>query len=86
MGFVILVLIGFLVGVVAKLINPGKDDHGFLITALIGVAGAFIGTYIGQGLGIYNAGESAGFIGAVLGAVLILMLSRMIKTRGKTLP
>lgn len=86
MGFVIVILIGFLIGVVAKLINPGKDDYGFLITSLIGIAGAFFGTFISQGLGIYNTGESAGFIGAVLGAIVILMLTRFIKTRGRTLP
>lgn len=85
MGFVIVILIGFVVGVVAKFINPGRDDYGFLITSLIGIGGAFLGTYLGQGLGIYRTGESTGFIGAILGAVVILVLSRLLRTRSKSI-
>ena len=73
--------IGLLVGFVAKILMPGKDPKGFFITMALGVAGAFLATYLGQNLGIYEAGEAAGFIGGVVGAILILTLYRMIAKR-----
>lgn len=75
------IVVGFVVGVVAKLLMPGKDPGGFIITMLLGIGGAFLATYIGQHLGWYRAGQPAGFIGAVLGAVLILALYRLIKRK-----
>lgn len=71
-------IIGLLVGLVAKFLMPGKDPKGFLITIALGVAGAFVATFLGQRLGIYRADEAAGFIGAVVGAVLLLFLYRLI--------
>ena len=59
------ILIGFVAGLVAKMLTPGKDPSGFFITAAIGIAGSLIATYVGQAVGWYQAGESAGFIGAV---------------------
>jgi uncharacterized membrane protein YeaQ/YmgE (transglycosylase-associated protein family) len=68
------IIIGFLAGLVAKLITPGRDPSGFIITTLLGIAGAFIATYLGQAIGWYQAGQGAGFIGAVVGAVILLAI------------
>ena len=75
------ILIGLVAGVVAKLIMPGKDPGGFIITILLGIAGALIATYLGHLIGWYQAGQSAGFIGAIIGAILILFIYRLIKRK-----
>jgi uncharacterized membrane protein YeaQ/YmgE (transglycosylase-associated protein family) len=71
-------IIGLLVGLVAKFLMPGKDPKGFFITMAIGVAGAFLATLLGQQLGIYQGEEAAGFIGAVIGAILLLIVYRVV--------
>jgi len=73
------ILIGFVAGLVAKMLTPGRDPSGFIITTLIGIAGSFAATYLGQAVGWYQAGEKAGFIGAVVGAILLLLLWRVIR-------
>jgi uncharacterized membrane protein YeaQ/YmgE (transglycosylase-associated protein family) len=78
MEFIGAIVIGLLVGAVAKFLTPGKDPGGCFITILLGLAGSFVGTYLGQALGLYRVGEPAGFIGSVVGAVLLLLLYRMI--------
>ena len=78
MGILSALLIGLLVGAVAKFLMPGKDPGGCLITSLLGIAGGAMGAYIGQGLGLYQVGEPAGFIGAVLGAMLLLLIYRLV--------
>lgn len=75
-------IIGLVVGAVAKLLMPGKDPGGFIITALLGVAGSVVATFLGQSLGWYREGQSAGFIVSVIGAILLLVVYRMI--RGKS--
>lgn len=70
-------LIGLVVGIVAKFLMPGRDPGGFIITILLGIAGAFVATYLGQAVGLYEAGEEAGFIGAVIGAMILLGVYRM---------
>ena len=75
------IIIGLLAGIVAKLLMPGRDPGGFIITILLGIAGAFLATWLGQAIGWYSAGEGAGFIGAVVGAILILIVYRLIKGR-----
>jgi uncharacterized membrane protein YeaQ/YmgE (transglycosylase-associated protein family) len=75
------IIIGLLVGIVAKFLMPGKDPGGFIITIVLGIAGAFVATFLGQRLGIYQAGEAAGFIGAVVGAIILLLIYRMIAKR-----
>jgi len=75
------IIIGLVAGVIAKLLLPGKDPGGCIITILLGIAGAFVATYLGKFLGIYEPGETAGFIGAVIGAVIILLLYRMFLKR-----
>lgn len=78
MAIISTIVIGFLVGLVARFIKPGNDGMGFIITTLVGIAGAFVGSYLGQAMGIYHVGEPAGFIGAVLGAILVLILLRLV--------
>lgn len=75
------IIIGLIAGIVAKLLMPGRDPGGFIITTLLGIAGAFLATYLGQAVGWYRAGDGAGFIGAVIGAVIILAIYRMIVGR-----
>ena len=75
------ILIGLAAGALAKLIMPGKDPGGIIITILLGIGGSVVFTYLGQFLGIYQAGESAGFIGAVIGAIILLAIYRMFKKK-----
>ena len=82
MGIIWTIIIGLVAGVVAKLLMPGKDPGGFIITILLGIAGAFVATYLGQAIGWYRAGEGAGFIGAVVGAVILLIVYRLVAKRG----
>jgi uncharacterized membrane protein YeaQ/YmgE (transglycosylase-associated protein family) len=77
------ILIGFIAGVIAKWIHPGKENMGFIATTLIGVAGSLLATYGGQLLHVYNAGEGAGFIGAVIGALILLFIYGAITSRGR---
>jgi uncharacterized membrane protein YeaQ/YmgE (transglycosylase-associated protein family) len=79
MGIIWTLVIGLLAGIVAKLLMPGRDPGGFIITMLLGIAGAFVATYLGQAIGWYQAGQGAGFIGAVVGAVIILIVYRLVK-------
>ncbi len=78
------IIFGLIAGIIAKLLMPGKDPGGFVITAVLGIAGAVIGGYIGQALGLYRDGEAAGFIMSVAGAVLLLALYRMIARPNRT--
>lgn len=73
------ILIGFVAGLVAKMLTPGRDPTGFFITAAIGIAGSLIATYVGQAIGWYQAGESAGFIGAVIGAIALLVIYHLVR-------
>ncbi|GAB1459732.1 GlsB/YeaQ/YmgE family stress response membrane protein [Thauera sp.] len=79
MGIIGTILIGLIVGLVARLLHPGKDGLGIIMTSLLGIAGSLVATYGGQALGIYHAGEGAGFLGAVIGAVLILFVVTRLK-------
>lgn len=74
-------LVGLIVGAIAKLLMPGKDPGGFIITMILGVAGAFIAHYIGQGLDWFKEGEPAGFIASVTGAVILLAIYRAVTGR-----
>lgn len=74
------ILIGLIVGLVARLLHPGRDRLGLIMTTLLGIAGAMLATYGGQFLGIYHAGETAGFIGAVVGAVILLFVFAKLKS------
>jgi len=76
-----ILLIGLVIGAVAKLLMPGKDPGGCIVTMLLGVAGAFVASYLGQAVGWYRPGEPAGFIGSVVGAILLLLLYRLLFRR-----
>ncbi len=68
------ILIGFIVGIIAKFLHPGSNEpKGFILTTLLGVAGAFVASYLGQAIGFYEADQTAGFIGAVIGAIIVLV-------------
>jgi uncharacterized membrane protein YeaQ/YmgE (transglycosylase-associated protein family) len=71
-------LIGLLAGAAAKLLTPGRGPKGCIVTMLLGVAGAFVGTWLGHLAGWYGAGQRAGFFGAVAGAVVILLVYRLV--------
>jgi len=75
------IIIGGLAGLVAKLIMPGKDPGGIIVTILLGVAGAVLAGFLGQQHGWYDAGEGAGFIAAVVGALILLIIYRMVAGR-----
>ena len=73
-----IILIGLVVGLIARFLTPGPNPRGIIVTVVIGVVGAVIATYGGQALGLYQVGEPAGFFGSVLGAVVLLVLLRLI--------
>jgi len=77
------IIIGFVAGVIAKLLHPGSkyEPSGFILTTLLGIVGAFVATYLGQAVGWYKAGEEAGFIGAVVGAIIVLFVWGLIAPR-----
>ena len=72
--------------VVAKLLMPGRDPGGFIVTTLLGIVGAFVATYLGQAIGWYRADEGAGFVGAVVGAVILLAIYHFVKRRSASSP
>ena len=75
MGIIWTVLIGFVAGVIAKYLTPGSNEpSGFILTAVLGILGAFVATYLGQSMGWYAPYEGAGLIGAVVGAVIVLLV------------
>jgi uncharacterized membrane protein YeaQ/YmgE (transglycosylase-associated protein family) len=76
-------LIGLLIGLVAKLLMPGRDPGGWIVTILLGLAGAFLAQYVGVAAGWYQAGEGAGFLASVVGAIVLLALYRMLNPRGR---
>lgn len=71
------IIFGLVVGALAKLIMPGKDPGGIIVTILLGVAGALLGGFLGQALGLYGPGDPAGFLMSLLGAVVLLLIYRM---------
>jgi uncharacterized membrane protein YeaQ/YmgE (transglycosylase-associated protein family) len=81
MGIIGWILFGLVVGLVGKLLMPGRDPGGFILTIVLGIAGALIGGFVGQSLGFYQEGEPAGFIMAVLGSIILLLLYRMVAGR-----
>ena len=75
------ILIGFVVGLLAKMLTPGRDPSGFIITVLIGIAGSLVATYGGQAMGLYLPGEPAGFFGSLIGAILLLVVYGVIRRK-----
>jgi len=81
MHIIVTILIGFVAGLIAKMLTPGRDPGGFIVTTLLGIVGALVATYLGQAIGWYRADEGAGFIGAVVGAVILLVIYRVVMRR-----
>ena len=79
------IVFGLIVGIVAKLLMPGRDPGGFVVTILLGIVGSLLGGWIGRALGLYGPGEGAGFIMSVLGALLLLFLYHMFTRRRSTI-
>ncbi|SFB31359.1 Uncharacterized membrane protein YeaQ/YmgE, transglycosylase-associated protein family [Collimonas sp. OK607] len=73
------IVVGFVVGVIAKFLHPGRENMGFIVTTLLGIAGSFLAGYIGQALGWYHAGQGAGFIGSIIGAFILLLIYGFVK-------
>ena len=81
MGILAWILFGLVVGIIAKLLMPGRDPGGFIVTILLGIAGALLGGFIGRAMGFYGPNDSAGWIISILGAIVLLVLYRMIVRR-----
>ncbi|HUS34192.1 MAG TPA: GlsB/YeaQ/YmgE family stress response membrane protein [Verrucomicrobiae bacterium] len=79
------IIIGLLVGLVAKMLMPGRDPGGFIITALLGIAGAFVAHMIGRSMGWYTEGQPAGFLASVVGAIVLLAVYRMATGRRRAI-
>jgi uncharacterized membrane protein YeaQ/YmgE (transglycosylase-associated protein family) len=84
LGWIGWVIFGLIVGIVGKFLMPGRDPGGFIVTILLGIAGALLGGFIGRALGFYNEGEPAGFIMAVIGAIILLAIYRAVIGRRRT--
>jgi uncharacterized membrane protein YeaQ/YmgE (transglycosylase-associated protein family) len=86
MGILWTIIIGFVAGVIAKFVMPGDNEPtGFILTAILGIVGAFVATFLGQALGWYQPGEGAGLIGAVVGAIVVLVVYGMVAGRRRTI-
>ncbi len=84
MSIIGIILIGLLVGIVAKFLLPGDDPGGFIVTTLLGIAGSFVAHYVGVKAGWYSEGQPAGFLASVLGAIALLLVYRMLFRRRRT--
>jgi uncharacterized membrane protein YeaQ/YmgE (transglycosylase-associated protein family) len=81
MGVIGWIIFGLIVGIVAKFLMPGRDPGGFIVTILLGIAGALVGGYVGRAVGWYGTGDPVGFLMALLGAIILLALYRMLARR-----
>ena len=82
-GFLWIVLVGFIAGIIARLLSPGPNNpSGFILTTVIGIAGAFLSTFIGQAIGWYRPDQGAGFIAAIVGALIVLFIWHRLVARG----
>jgi uncharacterized membrane protein YeaQ/YmgE (transglycosylase-associated protein family) len=75
------ILVGFIVGLIARALKPGNDSMGIILTTLLGIAGAFVARFLGQAMGLYTANEPAGWIASVIGAVILLFVVGMLRGR-----
>ena len=82
MGIIWTILIGFIAGLVARALLPGKQAMGFILTTVLGIAGSLLATYLGQAMGWYTAGAGAGFVASVIGAIVVLAIYGFIARRG----
>jgi uncharacterized membrane protein YeaQ/YmgE (transglycosylase-associated protein family) len=81
MGILSWILFGLVIGIIAKLLMPGRDPGGFIVTILLGIAGALLGGFVGRSMGFYGPNESAGWLMSIGGAILLLVLYRLLARR-----
>jgi uncharacterized membrane protein YeaQ/YmgE (transglycosylase-associated protein family) len=84
MGIIWTIVLGFVIGLIAKLFHPGKENMGFIMTILLGIAGSFLAGIIGQAIGWYKAGEGSGFIASVIVAIILLMIYGKVKGKASS--
>ena len=84
LGWIGWIIFGLIVGIVGKFLMPGRDPGGFIVTILLGIAGALLGGFVGRALGFYQEGEPAGFIMAVIGSIILLAIYRAVIGRRRT--
>jgi len=77
------ILVGFVVGILAKLLHPGRENMGIIVTTLLGIAGSLIATFLGRLVGFYKEGEAAGFLMAIVGAIVLLVVYGMVRGKAK---
>jgi uncharacterized membrane protein YeaQ/YmgE (transglycosylase-associated protein family) len=75
------IFFGLIVGIIGKLLMPGRDPGGFVITTILGIVGALVGGFLGRVLGLYREGDPVGFVMAIIGSIILLVLYRMFATR-----
>jgi uncharacterized membrane protein YeaQ/YmgE (transglycosylase-associated protein family) len=85
-GLIGWIVFGLIVGVIAKLLMPGRDPGGFIITALLGIAGAVLGGFIGRAMGFYGPGEPAGFLMSLVGAIVLLFVYHLMRRPAVRIP
>jgi len=83
MGILGWIIFGLVIGALAKLVMPGRDPGGIIVTMVIGIVGSILGGFIGQAMGLYGANDPVGFLMALLGAILLLVIYRMATSRGR---
>lgn len=81
MGIISTIVVGLIVGLVARMLKPGEDNMGWIMTILLGIGGSLLATYGGQAMGLYTAGEGAGFIGSTVGAIVLLVVVGMVRKK-----
>jgi uncharacterized membrane protein YeaQ/YmgE (transglycosylase-associated protein family) len=77
------ILVGFVVGILAKLLHPGRENMGIIVTTLLGIGGSLIATFLGRFVGFYKEGEAAGFLMAIVGAIVLLVVYGMVRGKAK---
>lgn len=82
MAFIWMLVVGFIVGLIARAIMPGSQNFGIILTTILGIVGALVGGYLGQALGLYTEGSQVGLIASVLGAIIVLFVYRLIAKKG----
>lgn len=81
MGIIVMIIVGFIVGLIARAIMPGNQNMGIVMTTILGIVGAVIAGYLGQALGWYQSGEPAGWISSVVGAIIVLAIVGMVRRK-----